>query len=122
MAESLCRVFYALATSLSPATVRRPCGAAHRGAPVRFRYGGGGLEVSLHDGKLLVTPLFQPAITREELLKHVTPHTLMTHDLGLANLAKVIQRYPTQVEAIRKTDDLLNRTHLTTSMKQLVAA
>ena len=46
----------------------------------------------------------------------------MTHELGLANLAKVIQRYPTQVEAIRKTDDLLNRTHLTTSMQQLVAA
>jgi antitoxin MazE len=34
------------------------------------------VEVSLHDGKLLVTPLFQPAITLEELLMHVTPQNL----------------------------------------------
>ena len=34
------------------------------------------VEVSLHDGKLLVTPLSQPAVTLEELLKHVTPHNL----------------------------------------------
>jgi antitoxin MazE len=30
----------------------------------------------LHDGKLLVTPLSQPAITLEELLKRVTPQNL----------------------------------------------
>jgi antitoxin MazE len=34
------------------------------------------VEVSLHDGNLLVTPLSQPAITLKELLKHVTPHNL----------------------------------------------
>jgi antitoxin MazE len=34
------------------------------------------VEVSLHDGKLLVTPLPPPAITLEELLKHVTPQNL----------------------------------------------
>jgi antitoxin MazE len=34
------------------------------------------VEVSLHDGKLLVTPLSQLAITLEELLKHVTPQNL----------------------------------------------
>jgi antitoxin MazE len=34
------------------------------------------VEVSLPDGKLLVTPLSPPAITLEELLKHVTPHNL----------------------------------------------
>jgi antitoxin component of MazEF toxin-antitoxin module len=32
--------------------------------------------VSLYDGKLLVTPLSQPVITLEELLKHVTPQNL----------------------------------------------
>jgi antitoxin MazE len=34
------------------------------------------VEVSLHDGKLLVTPLSPPAITLDELLKHVTPQNL----------------------------------------------
>ena len=34
------------------------------------------VEMSLHDGKLLVTPLAQPAITLEELLKNVTPQNL----------------------------------------------
>ncbi len=34
------------------------------------------VEISLHDGKLLVTPLPQAAITLEELLKHVTPENL----------------------------------------------
>jgi antitoxin MazE len=34
------------------------------------------VEVSLHDGKLLVTPLSHPTITLEELLKHVTPQNL----------------------------------------------
>ncbi|MCZ6873956.1 MAG: AbrB/MazE/SpoVT family DNA-binding domain-containing protein [bacterium] len=34
------------------------------------------VEISLHDGKLLVTPLSRPAITLEELLKHVTPQNL----------------------------------------------
>jgi antitoxin MazE len=34
------------------------------------------VEVSLQDGKLLITPLPQPAITLEELLKHVTPQNL----------------------------------------------
>jgi antitoxin MazE len=34
------------------------------------------VEMSLHDGKLLVTPLTQSAIALEELLKHVTPQNL----------------------------------------------
>jgi antitoxin MazE len=34
------------------------------------------VEVSLHDGTLLVTPLSLPTITLEELLKHVTPQNL----------------------------------------------
>ena len=34
------------------------------------------VEMSLHDGKLLVTPVPQSAITLEELLKHVTPQNL----------------------------------------------
>ena len=34
------------------------------------------VEVSLYDGKLLVTPLSQPVITLEELLKQVTPQNL----------------------------------------------
>ena len=34
------------------------------------------VEMSLHDGKLLVTPLTQSALTLEELLKHVTPQNL----------------------------------------------
>ncbi len=46
----------------------------------------------------------------------------MTHGLGLAALAKVIQPYPTQAEAIRKTADLYNQTRLTIRVKQLLAA
>ena len=34
------------------------------------------VEVSLHDGNLLITPLSQPAITLEALLQHVTPQNL----------------------------------------------
>ena len=34
------------------------------------------VEMSLHDGKLLVTPVSQSAFTLEELLKHVTPQNL----------------------------------------------
>ena len=34
------------------------------------------VEVSLHDGKLLVTPLSPPAITLEDLLTHVTSQNL----------------------------------------------
>jgi antitoxin MazE len=34
------------------------------------------VEMSLHDGKLLVTPLLHPAITLEALLTHVTPQNL----------------------------------------------
>jgi pyruvate/2-oxoglutarate dehydrogenase complex dihydrolipoamide dehydrogenase (E3) component len=37
----------------------------------------------------------------------------MTHGLGLGALARVIQPYPTQAEALRKTGDLYNRTRLT---------
>jgi pyruvate/2-oxoglutarate dehydrogenase complex dihydrolipoamide dehydrogenase (E3) component len=48
--------------------------------------------------------------------------TAMTHGLGLAALAKVIQPYPTQAEAVRKTADLYNRTRLTTRVKQLMVA
>jgi pyruvate/2-oxoglutarate dehydrogenase complex dihydrolipoamide dehydrogenase (E3) component len=48
--------------------------------------------------------------------------TAMTHGLGLAALAKVIQPYPTQAEALRKTADLYSRTRLTTRVKQLMAA
>jgi pyruvate/2-oxoglutarate dehydrogenase complex dihydrolipoamide dehydrogenase (E3) component len=43
----------------------------------------------------------------------------MTHGLSLAALAKLIQPYPTQAEAIRKTGDLYNRTRLTPFVKQL---
>jgi pyruvate/2-oxoglutarate dehydrogenase complex dihydrolipoamide dehydrogenase (E3) component len=46
----------------------------------------------------------------------------MTYGLGLAALAKVIQPYPTQAEALRKTADLYNRTRLTARVKQLMAA
>jgi hypothetical protein len=48
--------------------------------------------------------------------------TTMTHGLGLAALANVIQPYPTQAEAIRKTADLYNRTRLTTRVQQRMAA
>ena len=34
------------------------------------------VEMSRHNGKLLVTPLTPSAITLEELLKHVTPQNL----------------------------------------------
>ena len=43
----------------------------------------------------------------------------MTHGLGLGALAKIIQPYPTQAEAIRKTGDLYNRTRLTPLVKTL---
>lgn len=46
--------------------------------------------------------------------------TLMTHRLGLGALSKVIQPYPTQVEAVRKTGDLYNRTRLTPFVKRLM--
>jgi pyruvate/2-oxoglutarate dehydrogenase complex dihydrolipoamide dehydrogenase (E3) component len=45
----------------------------------------------------------------------------MTHGLGLGALARVIQPYPTQAEAIRKTGDLYNRTRLTPLVKKLMA-
>jgi pyruvate/2-oxoglutarate dehydrogenase complex dihydrolipoamide dehydrogenase (E3) component len=44
----------------------------------------------------------------------------MTHGLGLGALAKLIQPYPTQAEAIRKTGDLYNRTRLTPTIKKLM--
>ena len=47
--------------------------------------------------------------------------TLMTHKLGLGALTKVIQPYPTQAEAVRKTADIYNRTRLTPFVKQLMA-
>lgn len=34
------------------------------------------VEVSLHNGHLLITPVSQSAITLAELLKHVTPQNL----------------------------------------------
>jgi antitoxin MazE len=34
------------------------------------------VEVSLLDGQLVVTPLRQPAVTLDELLKHVTPQNV----------------------------------------------
>jgi pyruvate/2-oxoglutarate dehydrogenase complex dihydrolipoamide dehydrogenase (E3) component len=46
----------------------------------------------------------------------------MTHGLGLGALAKVIQPYPTQAEALRKTGDLYNRTRLTPLVKKLMGA
>lgn len=47
--------------------------------------------------------------------------TLMTHRLGLGALTKVIQPYPTQAEAVRKTGDLYNRTRLTPLVKKLMS-
>jgi pyruvate/2-oxoglutarate dehydrogenase complex dihydrolipoamide dehydrogenase (E3) component len=44
----------------------------------------------------------------------------MVHGLGLRALAKVIQPYPTQAEAIRKTADLYNRTRLTPLVQRLM--
>ena len=46
----------------------------------------------------------------------------MTYGVGLGSLAKVIQPYPTQAEAIRKTGDLYNRTRLTPRVKKLMTA
>jgi pyruvate/2-oxoglutarate dehydrogenase complex dihydrolipoamide dehydrogenase (E3) component len=46
----------------------------------------------------------------------------MTHGVGLGGLAKVIQPYPTQAEALRKTGDLYNRTRLTPRVKKLMTA
>lgn len=45
----------------------------------------------------------------------------MTHGLGLGALSKLIQPYPTQAEAIRKTGDLYNRTRLTPTIKKRMA-
>jgi antitoxin MazE len=43
------------------------------------------VEVSLLAGKLLITPLPQPAMTLEELLKHVTPQNVHSEvDMGPA--------------------------------------
>ncbi len=47
--------------------------------------------------------------------------TLMTHTLGLGALVQVIQPYPTQAEAVRKTGDAYNRTRLTPFVKKLMA-
>ena len=47
--------------------------------------------------------------------------TLMTHKLGLGALTRVIQPYPTQAEAVRKTADAYNRTRLTPFVKKLMA-
>jgi pyruvate/2-oxoglutarate dehydrogenase complex dihydrolipoamide dehydrogenase (E3) component len=47
--------------------------------------------------------------------------TLMTHKLGLGALTRVIQPYPTQAEAVRKTGDIYNRTRLTPLVKKLMA-
>jgi hypothetical protein len=46
----------------------------------------------------------------------------MTHRLGLGALARLIQPYPTQAEALRKTGDLYNRTRLTPLVKKLFSA
>lgn len=46
--------------------------------------------------------------------------TLLTHRLGLKALSRVIQPYPTQAEAVRKTADLYNRTRLTPMVKKLM--
>jgi pyruvate/2-oxoglutarate dehydrogenase complex dihydrolipoamide dehydrogenase (E3) component len=47
--------------------------------------------------------------------------TLMTHKLGLGALIRVIQPYPTQAEAVRKTRDVYQRTRLTPFVKKLMA-
>jgi pyruvate/2-oxoglutarate dehydrogenase complex dihydrolipoamide dehydrogenase (E3) component len=47
--------------------------------------------------------------------------TLMTHRLGLGTLTRVIQPYPTQAEAVRKTGDAYQRTRLTPFVKKLMA-
>ena len=48
--------------------------------------------------------------------------TAITHGLSLGALAKVIQPYPTQAEAVRKTGDVYNRTRLTPRIKRLMTA
>jgi hypothetical protein len=45
----------------------------------------------------------------------------MTHKLGLGALTRVIQPYPTQAEAVRKTGDAYQRTRLTPFVKKLMA-
>jgi hypothetical protein len=45
---------------------------------------------------------------------------LMTLKLGLGALTRVIQPYPTQAEAVRKTGDAYNRTRLTALVKKLM--
>lgn len=45
---------------------------------------------------------------------------LMTQGLGLGALARVIQPYPTQAEAVRKTAEAYNRTRLTPLVKRLM--
>jgi len=45
----------------------------------------------------------------------------MANGLGLGKLSGVIHPYPTQVEAVRKTGDLYNRTRLTQTVKKLMA-
>jgi hypothetical protein len=47
--------------------------------------------------------------------------SLMTHKLGLGALTRVIQPYPTQAEAVRKTGDAYQRTRLTPLVKKLMA-
>src|SRR5262249_39819786 len=47
--------------------------------------------------------------------------TLMTHKMGLGALSRVIQRYPTQAEAVRKPGDAYQRTRLTPLVKKLMA-
>jgi pyruvate/2-oxoglutarate dehydrogenase complex dihydrolipoamide dehydrogenase (E3) component len=46
--------------------------------------------------------------------------TAITHGLGLRALSSVIQPYPTQAEAVRKTGDQYNRTRLTPTLKRLM--
>jgi pyruvate/2-oxoglutarate dehydrogenase complex dihydrolipoamide dehydrogenase (E3) component len=46
--------------------------------------------------------------------------TLMTHKLGLGALTRVIQPYPTQAEAVRKTGDAYQRTRLTSFIQKLM--
>lgn len=47
--------------------------------------------------------------------------TLMAHKHGLGALARVIQPYPTQAEAVRKTADMYHRTRLTPLVRHLMA-
>jgi pyruvate/2-oxoglutarate dehydrogenase complex dihydrolipoamide dehydrogenase (E3) component len=54
-------------------------------------------------------------------LKIVRHTILMTHKLGLGALTRIIQPYPTQAEAVRKTGDAYQRTRLTPFVKKLMA-